>query len=292
MKLSTERTLAILSAAKLPKGQTGFKVPDTAACFDREQQMITKQYKDAFGCSEASYTFKIVEKDNERAIYEPAVINKGGVISVEWGDVTVPLVAKARYSPMSNTVYIILGEGEDSEEYSLRVRTINIKPEEAKTKVQKEFSLLPRESKAEYLQKAWEKGTIVQLLSEGFPEILKLSELKAGEYKIVDYRMNRFDKYEAKLADGRWIRTNTAMGTKFAIYQDMGVEVSPEEPATFTLGVSVSKTATGYAIYPTTLISYRNADIPVFDFGALEPSAVPETPVFDFGLTDPTDIPF
>ena len=268
-KLATERTIAILSGAKLPLDQKNLKVPDTAGCFDQEQQLLTQAYKDVFNCTEASSTFKISEKEGERVVYEPSVINNLGTISVEWGDKIVPLVSTARYSPMSNTVYVIVGNGEEAVEYSLKVRVIVLKPEDAKTKVQKEYALLPRESRAEYLQKAWEKGTMVQLLSEGFPDVLKLGDLPAGKYEIVEYRMNRFDTYEVKLEDGRWLRTNTVMGQKLAGYQEMGIAVSVEEPALLSLGVSTSKTAQGHSIYPTTLVSFKNVNIPVFDFGSL-----------------------
>lgn len=259
MSLHTEATETILLSAKLPEGTSAFNVPDDMGCFDQEQQNITSAAKEAFGCQEAKTTFKVVVKNGERNIYEPSVMNKDGAISVQWGDLFVP-VDKANTEFDGYTGLLTSGS------YSLKVRVLNIKPEEAKTDTQKAYSKLAKDARGGFLNKAWKNGTIIELLAEGFPTVKKLSEVEPGTYDVVEYKMGGFDKYILKLANGTWLRANTSLQSKLADYDDMGVKVSKEEPAKLTIEVSTATTSKGYPIFPVRLISFKNSSIPVFDF--------------------------
>lgn len=271
MSLITGKTYQVLSAAKIDKATL---VPDDHKAFDKEQQEVTANYKVIFGCQEATSTFKLVDKDGERAIYYPSVLNKDNKVMIEWGGKYFPLPDKAKFDAANGEFYVIDGQGEDAETYTLKARIAYITPETAKTKTQKEYSLLPKDQRASYLAKAYDKGVLFHLLSEGFPNVLKLSEVKPGTYKVVQYKMNRFDKYELKLEDGTWIRSNTAICNKIEMFEEFGIAVSYDAPATLLLEPSKGKTQTGYDIYPVTLTPFKPMSVPVFDFS--DPTAVDE----------------
>ena len=263
MKLITERTESILSRATLPDGAKSFLVPDSHGCMDKEQQEITSAFKAAFGTEAAESTFKVaIDKKGERQIYEPCVMAKDGKVVIDWGGKTYPL-GTVEFSAISCLVKVEI----DDSEYTLKVRTINVKKEDAKGKVQIAWaSCTTPIEKMEFLNKAWAKGTIVEILAQAFPTVHKLSEV-VGQHVVNSYYMGGFDKYVLVLADGRNVRANTALQLKLAGYEEMGIEVSPECPAQLTVEPSKGKTSTGFDIFPVTLVSHRNIDLPVFDFG-------------------------
>lgn len=262
MKLFTEATETVLLGARLPEGTTSFQVPDNMPCFNAEQMSITTNAKALYGATEAKSTFKLVEKNGERNIYEPSVMNKDGVISVQWGEMFIP-VDKAAVTFDGYAGTITAG---DEEAVSLKVRILNIKPEDAKTETQKTYSKLAKDQRGAFLNTAWKKGTIVELLAEGYPTVLKLSDVKAGVYKAVAFKMGGFDKYIIQLEDGCWLRANTSLQGKLADYDELGVVVSKEKPATLTIDESTATTSKGYPIFPVRLTSFANSNIEVFDF--------------------------
>ena len=258
MSLLTETTETVLLSAKLPEGTSNFPVPDDAGCFNDEQKAITETAKAAFGCQDATSTFKVVVKNGERNIYEPSVMNKDGVISVQWGGLFVPLTGNADFSGYTGTVEV--------EDIKLKVRILTFTDETAKTDTQKAYQKLAKEARGEFLNKAWKKGTIIDLLAEGYPEVLKLSQVEPGTYAVNEYKMGGFGKYILKLADGRWLRANTSLQNKLAEYNQMGVQVTSAEPAKLTVEPSTATTSKGYPIFPVRLTSFHNSNIPTFDF--------------------------
>lgn len=263
MKLFTENTESVLSEATLPEGTTSFLVPDDMSCFNDEQKAITIKAKTLFGCTEAKATFKVVDKNGERNIYEPSVMNKDGAISVQWGELFVPVNTKAgTFDGYTKTLTL----GDDGNEASLKVRVLTFKPEDAKTETQKAYSKLTKEQQGAFLNTAWKKGTIVELLAEGYPTVLKLSQMKPGVYSVTSYKMGGFEKYILQVADGTWVRANTSLQNKLADYDELGVEVSSVKPAKLTIDVSTATTSKGYPIIPCRLVSYANASVPTFDF--------------------------
>lgn len=258
MSLYTEATETILLSAKLPEGTTTFNVPDDMACFDDEQKAITHTAKEAFGCEAAKTTFKVVVKNGERNIYEPSVMNKDGVISVQWGELFTPVSKDTEFDGYTGLL--------TSGSFSLKVRILNIKLEEAKNETQKAYAKLAKDARGGFLNKAWKNGTIIELLAEGFPTVKKLSEMPAGVYEVVEYKMGGFDKYILRLADGTWLRANTSLQNKLMDYDDLSVVVSKDQPAKLTIEVSTASTSKGYPIIPVRLTSYKNSNIPQFDF--------------------------
>ncbi len=281
----TGSTYETLANAKISKPTL---VSDDHPALAQDQKDLLAEYKAAFGCQEAESTFKLIDKDGERAIYYPSVIRKGTEMVIEWGGKTFPLPPNAKFDAGIPELYVIKGTGEEAETYNLKVRVAYIKPEDATTKTQKEYSLLPKDQRASFLTKAWDKGTLVHLLAEGFPTVLKLGEVGAGEYKVVETKMNRFDKYELKLDDGRWIRSNTAIYEKLELFKELNIEVSEKAPATLTIEPSTKKTQTGYDIYPVSFKPFKSASIPVFDFS----SAPDDSTAKDNPLTPEEAIPF
>lgn len=258
MTILTETTETVLLSAKLAEGTTSFNVPDDSGCFNPEQLDIFHEAKYAFGCEAAKTTFKIVVKNGERSIYEPSVMNKDGVVCVQWGELFVPVGLTAEFDGYTGLL--------TAEYYSLKVRVLNIKPEEAKTDTQKAYSKLAKDARGSFLNKAWKNGTIIELLAEGFPNVKKLSEVAVGVHSVVEYKMGGFDKYILKLADGTWLRANTSLQNKLADYDEMEVIVSKDQPAKLTVEVSTAVTSKGYPIIPVRLTSYKNSNIPQFDF--------------------------
>lgn len=262
IRLYTERTYTLLMSAKLPAGAKSFRVPDTHPCFDQEQQELTAAYKAAFGADEATSTFKIaINKEGERAIYEPSILNKDGRIVTEWGSEYYALPDGASFSAGKCVVDIEV----DDIEYSLKVRVIPIKKEDAKSKVQQAWAVCGKDDKVDFLAKAWAKGTITDIMAQSYPDIHKISEI-VGTHDVIGFKMGSFDKYVFQLADKRWVRANTSVQNKLTSYEEMGIVVSPEEPARITVEPSTSQTSTGHPIYPVTMVSHRNVDLPVFDF--------------------------
>lgn len=262
-KLFTEATETVLLSAKLPEGTTNFQVPDITPCFNAEQQAITANAKVLFGTTEAKSTFKVVEKNGERNIYEPSVMNKDGVISVQWGELFVPVDRSAvTFDGYAKTVTL----GDDGNEVSLKVRVLTFKPEDAKTDTQKAYAKLAKDQQGAFLNTAWKKGTIIDLLAEGYPTVIKLSEVIPGTYKVVEYKMGSFDKYILKLENGSWVRANTSLQNKLADYDELGVKVNSETPATLLVEVSTATTSKGYPIIPCRLTSFANSNVPQFDF--------------------------
>jgi hypothetical protein len=262
MTFLTERSHTILMSAKLGD-KSSMYVPDDSGAFDQEQQDLTRAAKEAYGCTNAVQTFKIADKDEERNIYEPSVIAKDNKIMIEWGgeytEVDPTMVIFDGYKPN-------LSSKSNDEVQPLKVRIRTIKPDEAKSKVQKAFSLLAKDDRGAFLNKAWSNGTIVELLMEGYPTVTKLKEVPAGKYEVVEFKMGGFDKYILRLADGTWIRANTAIQDKLSGYEMMDIKVSVDEPALLTVGVSTRTTSTGHPIIPVDLVSFRNVNLPVFDF--------------------------
>lgn len=268
ISLYTERTYTILMGAKLPEGATSLRIPDSALCFDAAQQALTSAYKAAFGATEAKSTFKVaISKKGERNIYEPAVINKNGAVTIEWGNEFYPVPNDASFSSGKCIIEVESG----GVEYRLKVRIPTIKKEDAKSKVQLEWASCPADAKADFLAKAWKRGTILDILATAYPDILKLAEV-VGTHDVVGYSMGSFEKYVLELADGRLVRANTSLQNKLAYYSEMGISVTPEEPAKLTVETSTAKTTTGHSIYPTTMVSFRNVNLPVFDFSDFAPA--------------------
>lgn len=266
MRLLSEATETVLLQARLPEGTTTLQVPDDHACFNDEQKVITTLGKTLFNVIAATSTFKLVEKNGERNIYEPSVMNKDGVISVQWGDQFVPVDRKVViFDGYANTVTV---EDEGGVEVVLKVRTLNIKPEDAKTDVQKAYAKLAKDDRGAFLNKAWKSGTIVELLASGYPTVLKLSDLEPGVYAVTEYKMGSFDKY-ILLTEKGWVRANTSLQNKLADYDDMSVQVNEERPAQLTVEPSTAKTSKGYDIIPVRLTSFANVSLPVFDFSSL-----------------------
>lgn len=263
--LVTERTESILSSATLPEGSKSFFVPDNHGCFDDEQRYITNVFKTAFGTQAAESTLKIaIDKKGERHIYEPSVMAKDGKIVIDWGGKTYPLPSAAKFQSGSCSLTVEIEEVE----YSLRVRVLPIKKEDAISSTQIAWSQLELSKKSDYLAKAWAKGTIVELLAQAFPTICKLSEA-IGTHEVIGFKMGtgQYPKYLLELSDKRVIRANTALHEKLSGYEAMGIEVSPACPAKLTVGKCSGQTSSGFDIYPTTLVSFQNANLPVFDFG-------------------------
>lgn len=263
MKLLTERTESILSKATLPAGSTSFNVPDSHSCMDTEQLLVLSDFKSIFGTTSADSTFKVtIDKKGERHIYEPSVMAKDGKVVIEWGGKTYPLPEGIAFSSGRCLATFEV----DETEYALKVRVLPIKKEDAKTKLQTAWATCAPNDKSDFLGKQWSKGTIADILAQAYPTIYKLGEV-IGEHKVYSYYMGSFDKYVLVLEDGRHVRANTSLQNKLASYEEMVIEVSESAPAMLTVEKSTSKTSTGFAIYPTTLVSYRNIDLPVFDFG-------------------------
>ena len=139
MNLLTERSQVILMAANMGD-KSVYYVPNDAACFDTEQQDIITLAQSAYGITGAANTFKVVEKDGERNIYQPSALSKDGKILIQWGDTFHAVDPtkvmfdgyKAELSPVSDLPF------------ALKVRTAIIKPEDAKTKVTKAYAALAR----------------------------------------------------------------------------------------------------------------------------------------------------
>lgn len=265
MKIITERTESILSKAKLPDGTKSLLVPDNHPCMDEEQKYITNTFKAAFGAQAADATFKVaIDKKGERRIYEPSVLSKDGKIVIDWGGKTFSIPTTAKFLGGTCTLEVEI----EGVEYSLRVRVLPIEKKDAKGKTQMAWATVETAKKGDFLVKEWAKGTIVELLAESYPTICKLAEI-IGTHQVVGYKMGTGDypKYLLTLADKRVVRANTALHEKLVGYAAMEIEVSPECPAQLTVGTSTSETSSGFAIYPTTLISHRNVDLPVYDFG-------------------------
>lgn len=262
MSFITERTETVLSQA-LIGDQTSFYVPDDSGIFDEEQQALTVSMKALFGASAATKTFKIVDKDGERSIYSPSVVSKDGIISVEWGGEFFPVDPKAvsfdGYRQELSTL-------QDVPSFPLKVRVKLIKPEDAKTKVTKAYAALSKDDRGSFLNKAWANGTIVELLTEAYPTVTKLKEVPVGKYEVVEYKMGGFEKYLLRLDNGLWVRANSAIQDKLVSYEEMGIPVTSEEPALLTVGKSTRFTATGHPIIPVELVSFRNVNLPIFDF--------------------------
>ncbi len=266
MRLLTETIETVLMSARLPEGTTTLLVADDLGCFDETQKASLLTSKAQYGCGAATSTFKVVEKNGERAIYEPSVMNKDGVISVQWGDLFVPVDKKTvEFDGYKCQVTVTSDNGKET---SLKVRVLNIKPEDAKNDTQKAYAKLTKEDRGAFLNKVWKSGTIVDLLAEGYPVVLKLSEVPAGSYKVTEFKMGGFEKYIIKTEKG-WVRANTSLQNKLADYDDLGVEVSAERPALLTVEVSTATTSKGYPIIPVRLTSFANVNLPVFDFSTL-----------------------
>lgn len=267
-KLVTERTERVLASAKLPLDSKSLMVPDDHPCMDAEQRVITAAFKEAFGTQAAESTLKVaIDKNGERQIYEPCIITKDNKVVIEWGGKIYPIPSNATFS--SGRCLVVVEDGDA--EYALKARILSIKKEDAKTKVQLAWATCPPADKADFLARAWSKGTIVEILSLAFATIYKLSEL-VGQHQVHGFYMGGFDKYVLILSDGRHLRANTALQNKLADYEEMGIEVSPDSPARLTVEPSKGKTHAGYDIHPVTLTSYRNLDLPVFDFGSTSSS--------------------
>lgn len=261
--LFTEATETVLLSAKLPEGTTSYQVPDDSGCFSQEQKTITTNAKVLFGATGAKTTFKVVEKNGERNIYEPSVMNKDGAIVIQWGETFVSLDIKLfTFDGYTKT----LTAGDDGREVSLKVRVLTFKPEDAKTDTQKSYAKLTKDQQGAFLNTCWKKGTIVELLAEGYPTVVKLSEVVPGCYKVTQYKMGGFDKYILQLQDGRWLRANTSLQNKLMDYSDLQVEVSVAKPATLLVEPSTTNTSKGYPIIPVRLTSFANTNIPAFDF--------------------------
>lgn len=264
MTLITERSYQVLATANIGDAKS-MLVPDDSKAFDEEQQAITKAMKAFFGASAATHTFKIVDKDGERNIYSPSVVTKDNLVCVEWGGEYFPVDPKA-----------VTFDGSKAELHSnvdldypvppLKVRIKMIKPEEAKTKVTKAFAALAKDDRGMFLSKAWANGSIVELLMEAYPTVTKLKDIPTGKYEVVEFKMGGFDKYILRLANGTWVRANTAIQDKLASYTEMEIAVTAEEPALLTVGTSTRKTTTGHPIIPVELVSFRNVNLPVFTF--------------------------
>lgn len=263
MTLITERSYQVLSTANIGDAKS-LLVPDDSKAFDDAQQVQTALMKSAFGASAATHTFKIVDKDGERNIYSPSVVAKDNLVCVEWGGEYFPVDPKAVTFDGSKAE---LHSNLDVEGLSaLKVRIKMIKPDEAKTKVTKAFAALAKDDRGMFLSKAWANGSIVELLMEAYPTVTKLKELPVGKYEVVEFKMGGFDKYILRLADGTWVRANTAIQDKLASYTEMEIAVTAEEPALLTVGTSTRKTTTGHPIIPVELVSFRNVNLPVFTF--------------------------
>jgi hypothetical protein len=127
---------------------------------------------------------------------------------------------------------------------------------------------LAKDDRGGFLNKVWKSGAIVELLAEGYPTVLKLSEVPAGVYEVTEYKMGGFDKYIIKTEKG-WVRANTSLQNKLADYDDLGVVVSADKPAKLTVEESTATTSKGYPIIPVRLTSFANSSLPVFDFATL-----------------------
>ena len=283
MNLITERTEAILMSANLGKDVKSLLILDNHPCMDDEQKCITNTFKTAFGTQEAEFTFKIaIDKKDERHVYEPSVMAKDGKVVIDWGGKSYPL-GKVDFSAIRCMVTVEI----DSVEYSLRVRVLPIKKEDAKGVVQTAWSncSTPVE-KMEFLSKAWSKGTIAEILAQAYPTISKLAEC-IGTHEVIGYKMGtgQYPKYLLELSDKRIVRANTALHEKLSGYDAMGIEVSPECPAQLTVGKCSGQTSSGFDIYPTTLVSHRNVNLPVYDFGFASVATsdkVAEVDAYDF----------
>lgn len=265
MKLITERTEVALTSAKLPADTKSLKVPDSHTCFDKEQQDILKAYKDAFGVKSES-TFKIaINKNDEQVIYSPSIVSKDSGLVIEWGGEYFPLPEDVKFSASSLLATVKVGK----ERYSLKVRVTPIEKDKAQTALQKKWAACPAAKKEELLSDAWDDGVIHELVAPALPDRVKLGAI-IGTHDVIGFRMGggKFAKYELQLADGRWVNANSSLNNKLGEYEAEGVEVSPSKPAQLTVSPSKSE-HNGHPIYPTSLVSYRNLDLPVFDFGNL-----------------------
>lgn len=264
MKLITERTEALLKAANLGPVKSLY-VPDNHPIYDQEQLDLFEIYKTAFGCQAAQSTFKIAHnKDDERVVYEPSVVARDGVLLLDWGGEVYPLPVDCFFKAGRCTLAVDVGD----QTLELKVRVYPIKKEELSsdaTATQKQWASASKDDKIDMLSRIWAKGTIHEIVASGAETVCKLADC-LGTWQVVGFKMGAFDKYVLKLADGRWVRANTALQNKLADYEEAGVEVSPEQPATLTVADSEKLTSQGHKIYKTTLLSAKNAEIPVFDF--------------------------
>ena len=288
MKLITERTESILMGANLGKDVKSLLVPDNHSCMDDEQQNITNTFKAAFGCEAAEATFKIaIDKKDERHVYEPSVMAKDGKVVIDWGGKTYPVPSNTKFQGGRCLLTVEIEEVE----YSLRVRVIPAKKEDCKTKTQLAWLACEVAGKSDFLNNVWSKGTIVEILAQAYPTISKLSEC-IGTHEVVGYKMGtgQYPKFLLELSDKRVVRANTALHEKLSGYDAMGIEVSPECPAQLTVGKCSGQTSSGFDIYPTVLVSHRNVNLPVYDFGFASVATsdkVTEVDAYDF-----SNVPF
>lgn len=261
----TVRSSDVLGRAKFPA--ESFNVPNNHKCFDAEQVELWTKLAQAFGINleETEYTVRAVVKNGELSLYTPYIGSNGTQAVLVWGK-----VKKEISSFDSNLVELSIGgtkrpamdlffpELDDSMTVTLMLGRGD---KEDSPKEHQEFAKADEDAKKNMLRKALRQGKLHLYLSQSFERAKKLGDIAGKTVEVYGYAINRFGKYELVTSLGLVIG-NTAISKKL----DREPVITKEAPATLEVGLSSGKTSTGYDIYPVTLTTAADKEIPVFDF--------------------------
>ncbi len=197
---------------------------------------------------EAGFTFTISKFKDEYRAYQPYVASRNGVVSLVWGNVSVPVaniadmdIAEEKDKP----VFVIEVDGKD---YKFPV-------------------MFPKDVKVDFstAKKALKAGKLADMLSKGFEKGKKLNELTPGDYTVTAVRDNVFKgevNYDIFVEGEGWFKANSKV--KRRLSDDIVIDA--QNPASLTIHGISGKTSTGYDIVALDFLSKQELDLPAFVF--------------------------
>lgn len=219
--------------------------------------------------ADTEYTLRVSYRNGEVQVYTPYIGSNGDEAVLVWGKVQQPLskipketvelaLATRGARPMMDCYLSAFND-------SILVSLMITKDSELASKEVQEYHKLDADGKITALRRAFRSGNLHTYLSKSFTRAAKLGAIAGQTVQVTSYALNRFGKYELETSAGL-VSGNTAIARRL----DNAPVITPEYPATLTVGQSTSTTSSGHPIYPLTLTTHEDENLEVFVFGEPE----------------------